>query len=71
MMDPHLTKLGLADGVDFQGTSTLAGASSGAVGNKRHTAIVEAESETAATEAVANALGADAGKFSNWQVGPV
>lgn len=66
LMDPHVTKLGLADGVDYQASSTLA--ASGGIGSKRHTAVVEAGSPKAATDAVANALGADAGKFRGWQV---
>jgi hypothetical protein len=67
LMDPHTTKLGLADDVEYRSSSTLAARAAG-VGSKLHTVIAEAESQTAATEAVARALGADASKFHNWRV---
>ncbi len=62
-MDPHMTKLGLAEGVEYELGSTLMGSESGGVGGRRHTAIVEGPSAKAAGDAVVRALGADAGKF--------
>jgi hypothetical protein len=44
LMDPHMTRLGLAEGVECLSTSTLAGAAAGgAIGSKRHTVIAEAD----------------------------
>jgi len=72
LMDSHLSKLGLADGLDYLSSSTLAGvAAGGAIGSKRHTVIAEAPNEKAAGDAVASALGGDAGKFHRWQIEPV
>jgi hypothetical protein len=69
LMDPHMTRLGLAEGVEYLSTSTLAGAAAGgAIGSKRHTVIAEAPTEKAAGEAVMAALGVDAGKFHGWEI---
>jgi hypothetical protein len=71
LVDSHLTKLGLAEGVEYESSSTLAGAiSGGEIGEKRHTVVTEAPTAAAAGEAVMDALGSDAGKFHAWQIEP-
>ncbi|HWM63611.1 MAG TPA: hypothetical protein VNP96_06430 [Solirubrobacterales bacterium] len=72
LMDPHMARLGLAEGVEYLSTSTLVGAAAGgAIGSKRHTVIAEAPTKKAAGDAVMDALGADAGKFHGWQIEPI
>lgn len=72
LMDTHMTRLGLTEGVEYLSTSTLAGVvAGGAIGSKRHTVIAEAPTKKAAGDAVMAALGADAGKFHGWQIEPI
>lgn len=72
LMDSHMTKLDLAQGVEYLSTSTLAGAvAGGAIGSKRHTVVTEAPTTEAAGDAVMDALGIDAGKFHGWQIEPI
>lgn len=68
LMDPHMTKLGLAEGVEYESSSTLMGSESGGIGAQRHTVITEGPSAKAASDAVMDALGADAGKFHDWEI---
>lgn len=68
LMDPHMTKLGLAEGVEYESSSTLLGSESAGIGGKRHTVIAEGATAKAAGDAVMNALGADAGKFRRWEI---
>jgi hypothetical protein len=72
LMDPHMTKLGLADGVEYQSSSTLAGAAAGGViGTKLNTVIAEGPTKKAAGDAVMNALGADVDQFHGWKIEPI
>lgn len=72
LMDLHMTKLGLADGVEYQSTSTLAGAAAGgAIGTRLHTVIAQGPTKKAAGDAVMNALGADADQFHGWKIEPI
>lgn len=71
LMAPHMTKLGLAEGVEYESSSTLMGSESGGIGGQRHTVIAEGSSVKAAGDAVMDALGADAGKFHRWEIEPI
>lgn len=71
LMDPHMAKLGLAQGVEYESSSTLLGSEPGRIGGQRHTVIAEGPSAKEAGDAVMDALGADAEKFHHWEIEPI